>query len=116
MNDLLSKFGKRIASLRKERKLSQEKLAELADLHRTYIGAIERGERNPSVSSLVRIANGMNVHVRDLVSPLTGGKNAEREQAFLEIISLLESRDADELKWIKMVMADAIRWNDEKPS
>lgn len=56
--------------------MSQEKLSELADFHPTYIGGIERGERKPSVSSLVRIANGLGVHLRDLITPVSGGEES----------------------------------------
>jgi len=54
-------FGKRVRKLRMERGLSQEKLAFISNMHRTYIGGIERGERNPSLKNIEAIAKALNV-------------------------------------------------------
>lgn len=54
---LLKQFGDRIRSLRTARGLTQEKLAELTGFHRTYIGMIERGERNISLSNIAIFAS-----------------------------------------------------------
>lgn len=55
-------LGDRIRELRKERGLSQEKLAELADVHRNFIGFIERGERNVGVKTVIALAQAMELH------------------------------------------------------
>ncbi len=66
---VLAQVGKRIRSLRVGKGISQEMLAERSSLHRTYIGGVERGLRNPSLKSLQRIAKGLGVGVVDLFRP-----------------------------------------------
>ena len=53
--------------VRRERGLSQEKLAELADLHRTYVGSVERGERNISIDNMERLVAALGVDLRALL-------------------------------------------------
>lgn len=65
-NPLLIQFGERIQCIRKSKKLSQEQLAELAQLHRTYIGMIERGERNITLLNIHKIAQALNLDIREL--------------------------------------------------
>ena len=65
-NDYLRLFAQRVRMLREEQGISQEKLAERAELHRTYIGMVERLERNPSLVSIHKIANGLGVDVKQL--------------------------------------------------
>lgn len=57
-------FGATIRRLRLSKGLSQEQLADLAQLDRTYIGGIERGERNVSLTNIVRLSKAINVDVR----------------------------------------------------
>jgi len=58
--------GANVRRLRKERGLTQEQLAMETEIDLTYLGGIERGRRNPSVSVLGRLANALGVHPRDL--------------------------------------------------
>jgi transcriptional regulator with XRE-family HTH domain len=64
---LLLKFGKRVQEERIKRGISQEKLGELAKVHRTYIGMIERAERNITLTSMEKIAKALKIDIRDLV-------------------------------------------------
>lgn len=54
-------FGEQVRQLRIKRKLSQEQLAELANLHRNYVGGIERGERNVGLLNIVQLAHALKV-------------------------------------------------------
>ena len=66
-DDIVKRIGLNITIIRERRGLTQEKLAELADLHRAYIGQIERGEKNIGLRNLEKIANALSVDIRVLV-------------------------------------------------
>lgn len=63
-------LGKRIRQLRKEQGFSQEAFAEIAGIHRTYIGAIERGEKNITVITAKRISNALKITLGELIGDL----------------------------------------------
>lgn len=60
-------IGNNIRNRRKEKGFSQEELAEKASLHRTYIGSVERGERNISIENIVSIARALNILPKELL-------------------------------------------------
>ena len=66
MGNLRAQFGHRLARLRKQRKLTQEKLAEAANISVDFISLMERGQRAPSFDTLERLANALNIKVADL--------------------------------------------------
>ena len=61
-------FGANIRALRQERGFSQAEMAHAAGIHVTYLSGIERGRRNPSLSSILKISNTLGIPVRDLFS------------------------------------------------
>ena len=66
-NQLLKGFGKKIRELRHRVGISQEELGHRAGLHRTYVGGIERGERNPSLANIGRLARALGVRPAELL-------------------------------------------------
>jgi transcriptional regulator with XRE-family HTH domain len=64
---LLRKLGENVKRFRLAKGLSQEKLAELTGLHRTYVGGVERGERNISLLNLARLAKTLSISLSDLM-------------------------------------------------
>jgi len=71
--DVLKSFGERVREIRALKGLSQEELARLAKIDRTYIGGIERGERNAGIKNVWRIADALDIPAADLFRD--GGAN-----------------------------------------
>jgi transcriptional regulator with XRE-family HTH domain len=76
VDPLLRTIGLTIRALRRERGLSQEALAALAHIDRSYMSSVERGLRNVSVLNVARIAAALDVPVRDLLGPREVGRHA----------------------------------------
>lgn len=66
MNSIEERFGDRVRILRQGKSLSQEELAYKAGVHRTYLGGIERGERNPSLKNIDAIAKALDLDLSEL--------------------------------------------------
>ena len=65
--EILINFGEKIREIRKGKGLSQEEMAHKADLHRTYIGMIERAEKNITLLNIEKIANALEVNIKELI-------------------------------------------------
>ena len=65
--DVLIKFGQKVREERLKRKLSQEEFADIAGVHRTYVGMIERAEKNITLENIQKIAKALNIHIADLL-------------------------------------------------
>ena len=67
MSDVLERFGKRLREVRERVGVSQEKLAEMSGLHRTYVSSVERGKRNISLLNIERLAGALEVPMAELM-------------------------------------------------
>lgn len=65
----LNNFGKRLAEIRKQKGITQEALADIVELHRTYIGFIEQGKRNPSIVNIYKITKALKISLNELFKP-----------------------------------------------
>lgn len=65
-------FGESVRRQRESQGLSQEKLADLCGVHRTYIGGIERGERNPTLKTMIKISNALGVPLSEMIRTMEG--------------------------------------------
>ena len=66
VSEIHKKFGMRVKKLRKEKDMSQEELAFQIGVDRSYMGFVERGERNPTLDKIVKIANSLNISLSEL--------------------------------------------------
>jgi len=96
-------FGASIKVSRNLLGISQETLAERASLHRTYISDLERGERNPSLNTIIRIAHALEVPIASLFPvdleywKIHGSQSEGMEQTFVDILLVEDSEDDVEL-------------------
>ena len=69
--DLPRAIGRRVRELRRELRISQEELAARADLHRNYVGSVERGERDIGIGALGRLAWALEVSLAEFFAPFS---------------------------------------------
>lgn len=81
MDELIKSLGRRIRELRVQRGWSQEEFADVCGVHRTYIGHLERGEKNVSFSSLARVAGALSIPISELFTDLERAGMQAKEQA-----------------------------------
>lgn len=66
-DERMAAFGKRVREVRKRKGISQERLAEMADIDRSYMGNIERGEKNITLKKAYEICDALNIGIKDLL-------------------------------------------------
>ena len=103
MNDLAKTVGRRIRNYRTQLGLSQEKLAELSGCHPTYIGQLERGEKNATLESLDKVAASLNIALSELLANLGGKTTAERNLP-QECYELLLTKSKEEQEQILQIL------------
>lgn len=81
MSELSREIGQRIRNYRTQQKLSQEELAEKCGLHPTYIGQVERGEKNATIESISKIASGLSVSLSTLFENIESSALADKSCA-----------------------------------
>ena len=65
--EILINFGEKVREIRKKKGMSQEELADKANLHRTYIGMIERAEKNITLVNIKKISNALEINIKKLL-------------------------------------------------
>ena len=79
MEDLMERMGRRIRAARSAAQLTQESLAERADLHPSYVGQLERGHREPSLKAVKKVADALGLEFHTLFAPLDSDGAASAE-------------------------------------
>ncbi len=108
VSDIARVVGQRIRNIRVGLELSQEKLAELAGCHPTYIGQLERGEKNATLESIEKIAVALDVPLSRLFEKL-GGKREGRDIP-LECYEFLSSKSKEEQEQMYRILLEVDRY------
>lgn len=102
MTELKRQIGGRIRALRQDQRLTQEQLAERAEIHPTFLVKIEAGQRLPSLVVLQRLAGALGVPVASVVSPVDAPDGVSRaEQSLDELVALLRGCTREELEFVR---------------
>ena len=105
MSDIARILGQRIRGHRTAKGLSQERLAELSGCHPTYIGQIERGEKNATIESIEKISLALNVSLSTLFEKL-GGQEDQTKSISLECYEFLSSKSKDEQEQLYRILLE----------
>lgn len=99
MEDIRVAFGQNLKAMRKKLKWSQEELGEKADLHPTYVSAVERGEPNVSLEYIARLATAFRLPIAELFNfPVT--EKSERERLQTELMILIRQQDSETCEFL----------------
>ncbi|WP_339285718.1 helix-turn-helix domain-containing protein [Paenibacillus sp. FSL R5-0486] len=108
--EILNLVGARIKVLRKEKGLSQEALGEKGGFHFTYIGQVERGEKNISLVNLGKIAEALEVNVSQLFAYVNGEiENTETDIMIQEIVDMLRGASSDNIYLSRNILKEILQ-------
>ena len=110
MSDIAKIIGQRIRNYRTQKGLSQEKLAELAGCHPTYIGQLERGEKNATLESVEKIASAMDISLSELFDKL--GKSGSSNIA-AKCYDLVASKNEAEQKQLYKMLQEMDKYKNQ---
>ena len=105
MSDIAKAVGQRIRNYRTQNGLSQEKLAELSGCHPTYIGQLERGEKNATLESVERIAAALGISLSKLFEKL-GEQDNDEKSISLACYEFLSAKSKDEQEQLYKILLE----------
>jgi len=108
LDDVAIQIGARIRTARKSKGLSQEKLAEMCGMHPTYIGQVERGEKNVTVINVYRIAEALGVGLEDLFQGIGKQGQGRGSILFNEIVDILSGLSESKQQSVIKILRDIV--------
>ena len=105
MSEISKLIGQRIRNYRTQQKLSQEKLAELSGCHPTYIGQVERGEKNATIETINKIASALNISLGTLFEK-TGADEDGADSIPLACYEFLSAKTKDEQEHLYRILLE----------
>ncbi|MFF2909777.1 helix-turn-helix domain-containing protein [Paenibacillus sp. NPDC057934] len=113
MSDLKVKIGERLRSFRTDKGLTQEELADRADVHFTYVGKLERGEVNFTIESIENIMNALELPLENIFRFIQPLSEQENDQTLSSIVNLVHNRNLEDQKKALELLKFVLNWKDE---
>jgi len=112
MSNIVKAVGQRIRNYRTKLGLSQERLAELSGCHPTYIGQVERGEKNATLESIEKIAAALDIPLSKLFEKL-GNRNDDKKDIPLECYELFSEKSQEEQERLYRILLEIDKYKNE---
>jgi transcriptional regulator with XRE-family HTH domain len=103
--DIKQMIGARIKEIRTKRGITQERLSERMEINPKYLSGIERGKENPTLNTLIKLSESLEVHIGEIFS-FVEAEDPHRSKS--QILSLLDEADSEQLKLIFKVLSVVI--------
>lgn len=108
MSELTNMIGARMKGYREQAKLSREDLGDLAGLHPTYIGQIERGEKNATLESIAKIARALNISLETLFKGISTGSDSST--IAVSCYNLIQAQPLDDQKKLYEILNKVVSY------